>query len=175
MEEKFNLFKNPLSSETLTLRRNTLISSSICIFIGYTEELPKSFALFGINFNPSQQNDIGWFIFCFAFYFYFHFVSNASVELAKWIKPILIKKHLRKELLRHPAFDEQDFIDISEPVDDYDLESVKEAAMKEAQWITQRQLSFQYWFIYIKLFFEIVVPFVIGIVGLFLLVRLLIH
>lgn len=167
MDTNFSIYKNPLSSETLALRRNALLAASLCFFIGSTNELPKSFALFGINFNPAQQSSLGWFIFCVTLYFFIHFLASALVEVAAWIKPFLEVILTKKILLEHPAFDETSFLDIHEPPDDNDLSSVYDAAESQARCLTEKRLRHLHCFIYLKLLLEIVLPIIIGIVGLF--------
>ena len=96
MTEKFSLFQNPLSDETIAIRKNLMIASGVSIFIGITGELPSSFSLLGASFSSTQKYTIGWFILLVNLYLFIHFLVLASIEVAKWIHPLLSHHYLKK-------------------------------------------------------------------------------
>lgn len=170
MNNQFSVYVSPLSEETTKLRRNAMLSSLICLFIAYTEKLPQKLSLLGITFDsPEKQMVVGWFLFFVSSYLFLHFISVASIEVAKWLHPLVSQKILKSDLLKHPAFDETDFIEgfPGHPIDEQDLNIITEAAKKDADRHTYKRLRFLYGFIYIRLFIEILLPVIIGIYGLY--------
>tara|TARA_R110001592_G_scaffold363017_1_gene679316 strand:- start:1077 stop:1340 length:264 start_codon:yes stop_codon:yes gene_type:complete len=74
----------------------------------------------------------------------------------------------KKKLLKHPAFDETDFMDWEIFLEDeHDKSNIRKKVLSQADWHAQKRLSFLYAFIYPKLIVEIFVPIVIGVLGLF--------
>jgi hypothetical protein len=165
MSEEFSIYDSPFSDETKVLRRNSLILSSICLFIGLTGELPSKLALLGVSFSAPQQDTIGWFLLAVLGYFYLHFFSNAAIEFAKWIHPFLKKisaKHIMLTRYSH-AFDEEDFANIPDQINEQDKNDMQADALFEAGWRVTNRLRWFYSMIYIKLTIEIVAPLCLGI------------
>jgi hypothetical protein len=121
MNKDFSIYDSPFSDETKRIRRNSLLASGLCLFIGLTGELPEKFALFGVTFSSAQQNTLGWFIFSVSLYFFVHFMSVACVEIARWIHPFYAGVLARRKLLKHPAFDITDFVNVGGPIDKHDI------------------------------------------------------
>ncbi|MGK0399387.1 MAG: hypothetical protein ACJA0I_001689 [Gammaproteobacteria bacterium] len=175
MSETFSIYDSPFSDETKVLRRNSLLLSGICLFIGLTGELPSKFALLGVSFTTPQQNIIGWFLFAVLGYFYLHFISNAAVEVAKWIHPFFKIISAKKIMLtRYPhAFGEEDFADIPAQVNEQDKKDMQADALSAADWQITNKLSWLYRMIYLKLTIEVVAPVFLGVwamVQLFVLI-----
>jgi hypothetical protein len=165
MSEIFSIYDSPFSDETKVLRRNSLILSGICLFIGVTGELPSKFALLGVSFSTPQQNVIGWFLFSVLGYFYLHFLSNAAVEIAKWVHPffkIISAKEIMLSQYSH-AFDENDFENIPDQVNEQDKKDMQADAISTADWQVKNRLRWLYKMIYIKLIIEILAPVCFGI------------
>ncbi|MCE9677796.1 hypothetical protein LZP69_01140 [Shewanella sp. AS1] len=165
MSEKFSIYDSPFSDETKVLRRNSLILSGICLFIGLTGELPSKLAILGVSFSAPQQNIIGWFLFAVLGYFYLHFLSNAAVEVAKWIHPffkIISAKKIMLTQYSH-AFDESDFANIPDEVNEQDINDMQANAISAADWEVTNRLRWLYNMIYVKLTIEIVAPVCIGV------------
>ena len=161
----FSIYKSPLSEETLKLRRNSVLASLISLFIGLTQEIPTKFALLGITFESvEKQIIVGWGIFFITLYLFLHFLSVAALELARWIHPLIKDGILKSGLLRHPAFDETDFLDINYHVDanEQDLNIFRESEEKAANTRTFERLKPLYAFVYVKLIVEVLVPLVLG-------------
>ncbi len=167
------IYESPLCQETKTIRRNLLLSSSICLFVGLTNQLPEKIALLGISFNTTEQTTIGWFMFSVQIYFFLHFVANAFVEVAKWVEPFYKAVVERRALLSHPAYDESDFLDIYPPADEHNLDEVEREADIESTWHVQKRLRFLYSFIYLKLVLEIILPIIVSCYGTFVLLSLI--
>ena len=165
MSESFSIYESPFSDETKVLRRNSLLSSGICLFIGITGELPTKFALLGVSFSATQQDLIGWFILAVSAYFYLHFVSIAAVEVAKWIHPFYTRVMTKKILLKEysHAFDESDFHDIPPEINEQDKNDMGAHAKTDADWRVSKKLNWLYSLIYLRLTIEILVPVAIGI------------
>ena len=164
MSEKFSIYDSPFSDETKVLRRNSLLLSGICLFIGLTGELPSKLALLGVSFTTSQQSIIGWFLVAFLAYFYLHFISNAAVEIAKWVHPFFKIVSAKKIMLTRysHAFDETDFVNIPDQVNEQDKNDMQADALSAADWEIANKLSWLYRMIYLKLTIEIVVPVALG-------------
>ena len=173
MNKEFSIYDSPFSDETKKLRLNSLLATGLCLFIGITGELPEKFALFGVSFTSAQQNILGWFIFSVAAYIFLHFTSLAAIEIAKWIQPFCVYVLTKRELLKHPAFDETDFMNIPGPYNDQDRNEIAAAAEEESEWKVQKVLKFLYNLVYLKLAIEILAPFIIGVWGLFKLLQLI--
>ena len=166
MNKKFSIYDSPFSEETKRIKRNVLVASSICIFIGLTNQLPASFTLWGAEFDTKQQIMVGWFLFSVTAYFYIYFVSNAGIEIAKWIQPFYIGVVKRKKLLKHPAFDETDWMSFLQPYDEHSIEHITALAENEAEIYVKKRLRYLYGLIYLKLITEALVPLLIGAFGL---------
>lgn len=171
MNKKFSIYDSPLSDETKKIRRNTLISSSICIFIGMTHQLPCSFALWGAKFTSAQQTTIGWLLFSITLYLFLHLIASAGIEIAKWVQPFYEAIITKRSLLRHPAFDETDWMKLFRGDNIHDIEK---EAKSEARLHVQRRLRHLYNLIYLKLIIEIILPLVVGATGLVMLISLII-
>ena len=169
MKKQFSIHDEPFSDETKVLRRNCMISSGICLFIGLTGELPEKFSMLGISFSSKQQQVISWFIFGVSLYLFLHFLSMAVVEFAKWIHPLFTKTIKKKVLLTRysHAFSEVDFHNIPDEVNQQDLNSMSDDAESEAEWQAQRKLRLLYGFIYIRLFIEVLFPVCLSLWGMF--------
>lgn len=166
MAKSFSIYENPISAETQILRRNSLLASSLCLFISLTKELPKSFAFFDVNFDASQQLNVGWFLFLVTLYLYLHFVANAGIELASWLEPLYSWVYAREELLKHPAFEREDFMDIPLPVDEFNLQDVQAEAAVVGKDNAKKRLRHLYRLVYLKITLEIIIPLLIGLWGL---------
>lgn len=166
MTNNFSIFDSPFSDETKKLRINSLLSSGVCLFIGLTGEIPDKFSLLGMSFTSKQQNILGWFLITVTIYLFLHFISMASIEIAKWIKPFYHEALRKKKLLGHPAFDEADFRDSLGPPDYYNLDYVRNEADLEAKWETEKRLRYLFNFVYLRLIIEIIIPLVIGCWGI---------
>ncbi|MGF1756445.1 hypothetical protein L4D76_00505 [Photobacterium sagamiensis] len=163
----FSIFNNPFSDETMKLRRNCLLSTTVCLFVGLTETLPSKIALLGISFESNQQSIVGWFLFVLSLYTFLHFVSVAAVELAHWIKPFLVELETKKELLKHPGYDPVDFAYFNEPPQNsQDLNEVSAYTRKQAEIHINRKMAILFRWVYLKLVIEIIIPVIIGIWGL---------
>jgi hypothetical protein len=175
MTTKFSLYDSPFSDETKVLRRNSLLLSGICLFIGLTGELPSKLALLGVSFSTSQQSIIGWFLLAILVYFYLHFISNAAVDVAKWIHPFLKTITAKKIMLKtYPhAFDQEDFANIPNQVNEQDKSDMRADALSRADWQITNRLSLLYRMIYLKLTIEIAVPVCVGIWAMVLLLLLI--
>jgi len=164
-----NIYKGPFSDETKKLKRNLLLASIVSSFIGFTKELPRSISLLGISIDSTKQILVGWFIFFITLYFFLHFLAVACPELARWLQPFYQSKYKKEELLKHPAFDITDFLDIPSPVDEYDVSSVVEGAEYDAKYKAMGKLKILYKFVYLKLFIEIILPVLFALFGLTIL------
>ena len=174
MTDKFSIYDSPLSDETKKIRRNSVLASVLCLFIGITAELPKKFALLGVGFeSPQQQSTLGWFLFSVSAYLLIHFVSVAGVEVAKWIHPFFTQNIAKQELLQHPAFDESDFYDLWDKFEEQDKNRIRKAVTEQSEWDAGVKLKYLYRLVYLRLLVEIVVPVVLGSYGLFKLARLI--
>ncbi len=174
MSIHFTIYDSPFSEDTKKIRRNLLVASCICIFIGITNQLPSSFALWGAKFNADQQPLVGWFIFSVTVYLYLHFIAAAGVEIAKWVQPFYEGVIEKKKLLQHPAFDETDWIEFLGSDDHHDLEQVQKMAKAEAKIYVQKRLRHLYSLIYLQLAIEALIPIFVGayaLIDLFLLVN----
>jgi len=173
MSEKFSIYDSPFSDETKVLRRNSLLISGICLFIGLTGELPSKLALLGVSFTTPQQSIIGWFLFAVLVYFFLHFISNAAIEIAKWIHPFFKIISAKKIMLTHysHAFDESDFANIPDEVNEQDKNDMQADALSSADWEVTNKLSWLYRMIYLKLTIEVIAP--VGL-GLWAMVQLLV-
>ena len=164
---EFSIYESPFSDETKKLRLNSMLASLLCLFIGTTGKLPSEFSLLGIKFTSDQQQIVGWFILLVSVYLFVHFISSAFVELAKWIHPFYKGVVAKKELLKHPAFDEEDFMDWSIFLEDsQDKGEIRKAHLAQADWYVQGKLRPLYFFIYPKLLVEIVAPLLAGLSGM---------
>ncbi|KJY98980.1 hypothetical protein [Pseudoalteromonas ruthenica] len=175
MSTKFSIYDSPFSDETKVLRRNSLLLSGICLFIGLTGELPSKLALLGVSFDTSQQSTIGWFFLAILVYFYLHFISNAAVEVAKWIHPFLKTISAKKIMLTSysHAFDEEDFVNIPNQVDEGDKNDMQADALSTADWQVKNKLSLLYKMIYLKLTIEILIPICVGLWAMVLMFLLI--
>jgi len=173
MNKEFSIYDSPLSEDTKKIRRNLLIASSLCIFISITNHLPSSFALWGAKLDANQQPIVGWFIFSITAYLYLHFFASAGVEIAKWFQPFYEGIVEKRKLLKHPAFDETDWMEFLGPDDPHDLENVKKMAKSEAKAFVEKKLRHLYKLIYLKLTMEAVLPVLVGGYALIKLVLLL--
>lgn len=164
MSEKFSIYDSPFSDETKVLRRNSLLISGICLFIGLTGELPSKLALLGVSFTTPQQSIIGWFLFVVLVYFFLHFISNAAIEIAKWIHPFFKIISARKIMLTYysHAFDESDFANIPDEVNEQDKNDMQADALSSADWEVTNKLSWLYRMIYLKLTIEVIAPVCLG-------------
>lgn len=175
MKKQFSIFDNPFSDETKKLRLNCLLSSGLCLFIGVSGQLPQKFSLLGVSFDAVQKVNVGWFIFAVSLYMYLHFLFSASIEIAKWIHPFF-KWHIEKrELLKHPAIDESDFVNIPEQVNEQDLNEVYAESHEFADGYVRQKLGVLYGFIYPKLATEVLTPLIVGATGLIWLAVLIIR
>ncbi len=170
MKKEFSIYENPLSEETMKLRRNAILSAVVCLFISFSEALPTKISAIGLTFDKvEQQATLGWFIFSISLYLFLHFISNAFVEVAKWLQPYIQSKIYKAELLKHPAFDETHFIDQTDmgyAPDEQDLNVISRCEYSDAGYATKRKLKSLYFFIYLKLFIEIALPLILGVFGL---------
>lgn len=162
MNKQFDIYNGPLSEDTKKIRRNLLIASCVCVFIGISEQLPTSFALWGAKLDSNQQPLIGWFIFTITSYLYLHFISSAGVEIAKWIQPFYESLREKEKLLKHPAFDETDWIELLDSDDPHNIEHVQKMATAEARYYVSNKLRHLYRLIYIQLAIEAIAPIIIG-------------
>jgi hypothetical protein len=170
MKNTFSIYDSPFSDETKRLRRNVIFASSICIFIGMTRHLPSSFALWGAQFSSAQQTTIGWLLFSITLYLFLHFFASACIEVAKWAQPFYEGVVAKKNILRHPEYDETDWMELfrdDEPAD------VVESAKNQAHIHVTKKLRHLYNFVYLKLFIEVLLPVAIGAIGLTKLALLL--
>lgn len=164
-----------MSDETKKFRRNSVLASGLCLFIGLTGVLPEKFALLGVSFeSPEQQYMLAWFIFYVSLYLFLHFISAAIVEIARWVHPLFTQILTKRKLLKHPAFDETDWMDIPYPIDDQDKNEIGEEARSHSEWKVGVKLKPFYSLIYLQLTIEIIVPISLGCYGLFKLAKLII-
>tara|TARA_R110000764_G_scaffold53078_1_gene115329 strand:+ start:1854 stop:2396 length:543 start_codon:yes stop_codon:yes gene_type:complete len=179
MKKEFSIYENPLSEETMKLRRNAIISAVVCLFISFSGALPTKISAIGLTFDKVEQQAIlGWFIFFISLYLFLHFVSNAFVEVAKWLQPYIQSKVYKTELLKHPRFDETYFIsqtDMGYSSDEQNANIISNCEYSNAEYTTKNKLKSLYFFIYLKLFIEIALPLILGMFGLFKLCVLIIN
>jgi len=171
MKEEFSIYDSPFSEETKKLRRNALLSSGVCLFIGMSGEIPEKLFLLGVG-SPEQKELIGYFLFSISLYLFIHFISAASVELARWIRPFYVRVIKKRTLLKLPGFDETDWIKFLEDIDDQDLDRVAEKVEHESEIFVDKKLRYLFNQIYLKLIIEIIFPMVIGLFGLVYLGKL---
>ena len=171
---RFSLYTDPLSSETKNLRRNSVIASTVALFIGISRELPSSLSLLGMSFTSPQQQAVGWFIFAAVAYSLLHFFASAAVEVATWARPALEWRFEKEKLLEHPAYDETSFIDMDEPVDIHNLDEVRADAESHGAYQATRKLRVLNMQVYLRFFFELGMPLVVGVAGLCFLGYLLV-
>jgi len=146
----------------------------LCLFIGVTEKLPSELSLLGIKFSSDQQQTVGWFIFIVTVYLFIHYISASCVEFAKWVHPFYKSVIAKRRLLKHPGFDEESFTDRDALLeDDQDRNSIIRKTLVKSDWYVQGKLRPLYFFIYPKLIVEILVPFLVGLLGLFYLFQLI--
>ncbi len=162
MNKNPSIYDSPFSEDTKKIRRNLLIASSISIFIGMTNQLPSTFALWGAKFDSDQQTTVGWLLFSANFYLYLQFIATAGVEIAKWLQPFYEKVIVRKKLMQHPAFDETDWLDYFDFDDDEDLEKVKAMAKTQAETYVKNKLRHLYGLIYLQLIMDALIPLLLG-------------
>ena len=162
MSEKFSIYNDPFSEETIKLRHNSLLSSTACLFIGLTNSVPNKIALFGLGVQPANESMIGWFILLVSSYVYFHFLSSAIIELADWVKPFWVYINTKKELIINGPFHEDDFENIPAPTDESDRNAMYQDAKEHKIWEFAQRFSFAYKFIYLKLLIEVLVPIIFG-------------
>lgn len=170
MLSNFSIYQSPFSDETIKLRRNAVLSSAVCLFIGLTEELPSKFSLLGISFESTEKQVIaGWFLLSVSAYIFLHFISYAFVEIAKWLHPLIKHKIYKSGLLKHPAFDDTDFMPdyIFIESNEQDKNLLSQAEDRNADAHTFKRLTPLYAFIYLRLAIEIFVPVFIGVFGLY--------
>ena len=170
MNDSFSIYDSPLSEESKRLRRNVLFASSVCIFISMTEQLPSSFALWGASFSSGQQTTVGWLLFSVTLYLFLHFLSSAGIEVAKWVQPFYEGVVAKERILKHPEYDETDWMELfgdGEPLD------IVSSAKKQAHIHVEKKLRHVYRLIYLKLIIEIILPIVIGAIGLIQLAMLI--
>jgi len=95
MNKPFSIYDSPFSDETKKIRRNLLVASCACLFVGLSGEIPNNLIFIGYVM-PNHQALIGWFMFAISTYLFIHFLSIACIEVAMWIHPfytaILTKK-----------------------------------------------------------------------------------
>ena len=173
MNKEFSIYDSPFSEETKKIRRNSLLFSGLSLFIGLSGKLPTEFLIFGMSFSNEQQSIIGWFIFALTIYHFLHFLSQGMVELGAWIQPFYVYINTRKVLLRHPAFDETDFMNIPGPSSGIDKDLIYLNVKGEVEWKSKKTLRFLFNWIYLNLFIVIIVPVVIGAWGLLELCQLI--
>jgi len=173
MNKEFSIYDSPFSDETKKIRRNSLLASGLCLFVGLTGEIPEKLSLLGVSFTSAQKNILGWFMFAVALYLFLHFVSVACIETAKWIHPFYVRVLTKRKLLKHPAFNETDFMNIPGPFNEQDRNEIAAEAKEESEWRAQRKLKYLYNLIYLKLIIEVLVPMIIGVWGLLELVQLI--
>ena len=175
MKTTTSLYTSPLSEETKIIRRNNLFASSVCIFIGMTNELPTSFALWGATFTPEQQTTVGWLLLSVTAYLFIHFLSLASIEVAKWIQPFYEHSVTKKELMHLPNYnhDVTDWVGILGAADkDVDAAVVEEIKENSRSHVENR-LKYFYKFVYLRLFIEVIFPIIISLSGLYLMLPLI--
>jgi len=162
----FSIDESPFSEETVKLRRNALLASLICLFIGLTEKLPEKIAVLGVSFDAPKQNLVGWFIFSVSLYLFIHFISVAFIEVKQWIQPKLIDSTTRNKLLEYIQFDPTDFIDL--PCDPHKASKnqIADSTRKDVEWQMRRKLRFLNFFSYLRLIIELIVPILVGVWGL---------
>ncbi len=173
MNKKFSIYDSPFSEETKKIKRNVLVASCVCIFISMTNQLPTSFVLWGADFDVKQQTIVGWLLFSITSYFYIHFLSNAGIEIAKWIQPFYIGIVKRNKLLKHPAYDATDWMNILKPYDENSIEYISALAENEAKEYVDKKLKYLFGLIYLKLVTEVLVPLLVGAFGLVSLLMLI--
>jgi len=172
MELQTIIKKSPLSEESKTLRRNFVLMSAVCIFVGLTGSVPDKVAVFGLDFNATQKDYVIWFMAAVEIYFLLHFYSIAVVEVTDWVGPFYEAVLYKRRMLKHPAFDETDFLDIGPPADPYNLDEYQDEARRDAKYKVQRAFRYFYSVIYIKLIIELIMPLVLSIWALYLLAKL---
>ncbi|MBH0074777.1 hypothetical protein I6F48_04250 [Pseudoalteromonas sp. SWYJ118] len=177
MTKEFSIYESPLSEETMKLRRNTILSSVVCLFVSFSGALPTKISAIGLTFDKvEQQATLGWFIFFISLYLFLHFISNAFVEVARWLQPYIQSRLYKTELLKHPAFDPTTFINqtnMGYDPQEQDLNVISTCEYSDAGYATKKKLKPLYVFIYLKLFMEVILPLIIGLIGLFKLYMLI--
>lgn len=172
MEIQTIIKKSPLSEESKALRRNFVLMSAACIFIGLTGSVPDKVAVFGLDFNATQKDYVIWFMAAVEIYFLLHFYSIAVVEVTDWVGPFYEAVLYKRRMLQHPAFDEADFLDVGPPADLYNLNEYQDEARRDAKYKVQRTFRYFYSGIYVKLIIELIMPLVLSIWALYLLAKL---
>ena len=173
MNKSFSIYESPFSEDTKKTRRNVLIASCVCIFIGMTNQLPSSFSLWGATFDSNQQTIVGWLLFSVTLYLYLHFLAVAGLEVAKWIRPFYEGVVTKNKLQKHAAFDETDWLELFEEDNMDELEYIKQMAKEEAKFHVQKKLRYLYGLVYLQLTIELLVPVLLGAFGLIKLVILI--
>jgi hypothetical protein len=158
-----------LSSEAKSIRRNLLLGSILAGFIGLTKQFPTEVSFLGMKFSGDQQSAIPWLIFIITAYFWLHSISISSIEFSIFVKPKILFRNYKKRLLRHPAFDETDFLDIAAPADVHNLVQVDDEARLDANHAANRMMKPLESMAYLKIAFDIAVPVIFPLVCLILL------
>lgn len=171
MTKQFSIYESPLSDETRKLRLNSLITTSLCLFIGLTGDLPQEFSVLGLKFSNNQQEIIGWFLVSVTTYTFLHFVSCGLIEVVNWIRPFYIYTIKKKKLLRHPAYDETDFMEMCGQINEYDLKQVQDEADRYAHLYVENKLGFVIFFVYLRIFIDVILPLIVGVTGIYFLVN----
>jgi len=116
-----------------------------------------------------QKDVISWAILGITVYFYLHFLASACVELSIFLKPKAFFRAYKKDLLRHPAFDETAWMDIGPPADPHNLDEVQEEARRDAKYSAERAVRPLESMVYIKLAIDVAFPLIFPLVALFFL------
>lgn len=173
-----SMFESQLTDETLKVRRNSMIMSGICFFIGLTEELPTEITALGMKFNNNQQESFGWFIFILTTYLLIHSLVLILINYAPWLKVVIAKSLEPRELgyiLRQSQHCEADIHELLEPPNPAHStpSELKTYAAENAILQADKKLSVINIAVYMRLVIDILIPFIAGAAGLILLLNLI--
>lgn len=154
---------NFFTKTTQKVKRNSLILSTLSLFLGLTHQIPSGFVLLNIELDNSNQNILACFIFFITLYFFLYFLSFAFPEIIMLFRDIKYKKYLTKEeQIRNGPYEYHERARIEENSLDEDLYNKRQQLNK----MFKKSYEFTKW---LKLILEVVPAFVIGVFGLVML------
>ncbi len=174
-----NLFhyEDPLSEVTRKIRRNFLASASVSYLIVFMGLVPTKMAALGIEFSKRNQNSFLIIILCLVLYFGFAFLIYAVEDLFKWNMKIK-NENVTKRVAQSKALGKNAMGRILRRVNEITQEEKKRQLENEIKKEVKLQLDqnaqkFQI-IGYVRVFWDIFFPIIVGMGAIFALFRKLI-
>jgi len=168
-------FPSLLSEDSRKTRRNLMVVSVACLLVGYTEQLPTKLSTLGITFDAGTQNLIGLGLFFVGVYFWMYFFICGWLEFLQWDKESSIARKISE------LYNDDDAK--GERISTHD-QAVHEVELLECAYADSYSISAEYrhhraketvdakleslsFLIRARVFFELVMPLLLALWGLY--------